>query len=71
MAVLTRRVLLIINPGSRRGARRQRDALSAFGRANISCDAVETERPGHAADVAARTSEKYIEAYQRLTGRSL
>ena len=59
MAVLTRRVLLIVNPGSRQGARRQRDALLAFARAAVSCDVVQTERPGHAAEVASARGREY------------
>jgi len=59
VAVLTERVLLIVNPGSRRGARRLRDAQSAFARRSVTCDVVMTERPGHAAEVAAARGRSY------------
>ena len=59
MAVLTQRVLLIINPGSRRGARRQRDAQSAFDERAVSYDVVITERPGHAAEIAGTRGRNY------------
>jgi YegS/Rv2252/BmrU family lipid kinase len=52
VAVLTKRVLLLVNPGSRRGARRQRDAQSAFDRRGVACEVMLTERPGHAAELA-------------------
>jgi diacylglycerol kinase (ATP) len=53
VALLSRRVLLIVNPGSRRGANRHAVALAAFERAGVECDALLTERPGHAAEIAA------------------
>ena len=59
VAVLTQRVLLIINPGSRRGARRQRDAQSAFDERAVSYDVVITERPGHAAEIAGTRGRNY------------
>jgi diacylglycerol kinase (ATP) len=59
VAVLTQRVLLIVNPGSRRGARRQTDAQSAFARRSITCDVVLTTRPGHAAEVARERGGDY------------
>ena len=52
MAVLRRRVLLIVNPGSRRGVRHQALAVSAFARRDVACDQVLTEHVGHAAEVA-------------------
>lgn len=59
MAVLRQRVLLIINPGSRRGARHQALAVQAFARHGASCDTVLTERPGHAGEVAAARAKDY------------
>lgn len=52
MAVLRRRVLLVVNPGSRRGVEKQALAASAFARRGVACDQVLTERVGHAAEVA-------------------
>ena len=45
------RVLLVVNPGSRRGRRRRPAAERAFRDAGVQCEIVETERPGHAADI--------------------
>lgn len=59
MAVLRRRVLLIVNPGSRRGARRQRRAQEALVRAGVTCETVLTSRPGHAAEVAAERARAF------------
>ena len=59
MEVLRKRVLLIINPGSRRGARHQALAAQAFARRGTSCDPVLTERPGHAGEVAAARGRDY------------
>jgi diacylglycerol kinase (ATP) len=59
VAVLTRRVLLIVNPGSRRGATQGARAVSVFNERGVTCDRVETERPGHAADVAREHARDY------------
>jgi diacylglycerol kinase (ATP) len=59
VAVLIRRVLLIINPGSRRGVRRQAQARSAFAHRGVACDIVLTERPGHAGEVAHQRGRDY------------
>ena len=59
VAVLRKRVLLIINPGSRRGMRRQAQAQSAFAHRGVTCDIVLTERPGHAAEVADERGRDY------------
>ena len=59
VAVLTKRVLLLVNPGSRRGARRQRDAQSAFDRRGVACDVMLTERPGHAAELAGQRASDF------------
>jgi diacylglycerol kinase (ATP) len=54
-----RRVLLIVNPASRRGKRQRGRALQAFERAGVECDHVLTERPGHAAELAADRAPSY------------
>ena len=53
------RVLLIVNPGSRRGARIHRQALKAFARAGVACDSMPTEAPLHAATIARTHAHKY------------
>jgi len=53
------RVLLIVNPGSRRGARIHRQALKAFADAGVGCDSMPTEAPGHAATIAKAHAHKY------------
>ena len=53
------RVLLIVNPGSRRGARIHRQALKAFADAGVACDSMPTEGPGHAATIAKTHAHKY------------
>jgi YegS/Rv2252/BmrU family lipid kinase len=53
------RVLLIVNPASRRGARVRERALRAFIDAGVDCDVMPTEAPGHAAVLAATHAHKY------------
>ncbi len=53
------RVLLIVNPASRRGARVQERALHAFADAGVDCDVMHTEAPGHAAILAKTHAHKY------------
>src|SRR5687768_14574520 len=53
------RVLLIVNPASRRGARIRRKALKAFSDAGVDCDMMLTEAPGHAAVLARTHAHKY------------
>jgi YegS/Rv2252/BmrU family lipid kinase len=53
------RVLLIVNPASRRGSRTRTKALKAFGDAGVDCDVVLTEAPGHAAVIAKTHAHKY------------
>jgi len=53
------RVLLIVNPASRRGARLRDKALKAFANAGVACDAMPTEAPGHAAVLAKTHAHKY------------
>ena len=59
MAVLRQRVLLIVNPGSRRGKRRQARAEAAFARRGVQCDVALTQRPGHAAEIAGQRGRSY------------
>lgn len=54
-----RHVLLIVNPASRRGTRMRARALDAFRRAGAACDVAVTERPGHAASIAAERAREY------------
>lgn len=56
---MRRRVLLIVNPGSRRGARIRGRARRAFDDAGAACDEVVTEHPGHAAIIAADRGPGY------------
>ncbi len=53
------RVLLIVNPASRRGARLRRKALKAFADAGVECELMETQAPGHAAIIAKAHAHKY------------
>src|SRR4051812_38342619 len=53
------RVLLIVNPASRRGARIRRKAIDAFADAAVGCDVMETRAPGHAAILARDHAGKY------------
>lgn len=53
------RVLLIMNPASRRGEDLHRKAMKAFADAKVGCDFVTTEAPGHAATMAKTHAHKY------------
>lgn len=53
------RVLLIVNPASRRGTRVRDRALRAFVDAGVECDVMPTEAPGHAATLARTHAHKY------------
>lgn len=53
------RVLLIVNPASRRGARVRDRALKAFEKAGVKCDLITTNAPGHAAEIAASKHASY------------
>ncbi|HUF28107.1 MAG TPA: diacylglycerol kinase family protein [Gemmatimonadaceae bacterium] len=53
------RVLLIANPGSRRGAPLLDSALSAFRSLGVRCDAMRTEGEGHAAALAREYASRY------------
>lgn len=53
------RVLLIVNPASRRGARIRRKAYKAFADAGVDCEVMLTEAPGHAGVLARNHAHKY------------
>lgn len=53
------RVLLIVNPASRRGARLMPPAVAALRRHGAACDVVPTERRGHARALAAQLGRGY------------
>jgi YegS/Rv2252/BmrU family lipid kinase len=53
------RVLMIVNPASRRAARISRKAQKAFAKAEVDCDVMLTEAPGHAATIARTHAHKY------------
>ena len=53
------RVLLIVNPASRRGARIRGRVNKAFADAGVECDVMPTEAPGHAATLARTHAHKY------------
>lgn len=53
------RVLLIVNPASRRGARVRKRALEAFAKAGVRCELMVTKAPGHAAELAAANHTFY------------
>jgi YegS/Rv2252/BmrU family lipid kinase len=53
------RVLLIVNPASRRAGRLRKRALKAFEKAGVECDVMPTEAPGHATTLAKTHAHKY------------
>ena len=53
------RVLLIVNPASRRGARVRDKAVRAFQKAGVSLDVMETEASGHGSQLAAAHGPNY------------
>jgi len=53
------RVLMIVNPASRRGHRIRRKALKAFEDAGVDCEVMQTEAPGHATTLAKNHAHKY------------
>src|SRR5689334_24708798 len=53
------RVLLIVNPASRRADRIRSKALKAFQDAGVDCDLMQTESPGHATTLAKNHAHKY------------
>src|SRR6266480_3907681 len=54
-----KRVLLIVNPASRRGDRIRRKTLKAFEEAGVECDLMPTQAPGHAGSLAKAHAHKY------------
>ena len=56
------RVLLIVNPAARRGARMRQRALTAFSDEGVLCDVMVTEAPGH----AARLADAHAHDYQAI-----
>ena len=59
VALLIRRALLIANPASRRGRPLSEIARRALAHRNVSTDVAYTERPGHAAEIAAARGAGY------------
>ncbi len=53
------RVLLIVNPASRRASRILQRAEKAFAKAGVACDVLPTEAPGHATTIARNQAHKY------------
>lgn len=53
------RVLLIVNPASRRASRIRQRAEQAFAKAGVECDVMPTEAPGHATTIARNQAHKY------------
>ena len=53
------RILLIVNPASRRGAKLLARALPAFDKAGATVEVMQTEAPGHGAQLAALHSQGY------------
>ncbi|HEX2722387.1 MAG TPA: diacylglycerol kinase family protein [Gemmatimonadaceae bacterium] len=54
-----RRVLVIVNPASRRGRRVAAEAERAFAEAGVETEVTLTEAPGHGAQLAARLASSY------------
>jgi diacylglycerol kinase (ATP) len=57
--ILSRRLLLIANPAARRAPRLLRRARAAFDAAKVGYEVLLTERPGHAAELAAMARGRY------------
>jgi YegS/Rv2252/BmrU family lipid kinase len=57
------RVLLVVNPAARRGARVREKALRAFRDAGVECDAFLTERPGQAREVVHERATSYAAVF--------
>ncbi|MEP6508909.1 MAG: diacylglycerol kinase family protein, partial [Gemmatimonadales bacterium] len=53
------RVLLIVNPASRRGGKIASKAAKAFRDAGVTLDVMTTKAPGHAAELAAKHGSEY------------
>lgn len=54
-----RRVLLVVNPGARRAARRAPVVQAALAARGVTCDVAPTERAGHAAEIARARAAAY------------
>jgi diacylglycerol kinase (ATP) len=63
----SRRVLLIVNPGARRAERAATQALQEFAAKGVSCDALFTNAPGHATELA-RTRGSTVDVVFTLGG---
>ncbi len=63
MELLSERVLLVTNPAARRAAALLPAVRRAFRDAGVECDLAPTERPGHAAELAAEHSGAYSAIY--------
>ncbi|HEU4586298.1 MAG TPA: diacylglycerol kinase family protein, partial [Gemmatimonadaceae bacterium] len=63
MELLSERVLLVTNPAARRAATLLPAVRRAFRDAGVECDLAPTERPGHAAELAAEHSGAYSAIY--------
>ncbi len=50
---------MIVNPAARRGDRIRAKALKAFADAGVECDVMQTDAPGHAANLARTHAHKY------------
>ncbi|MGH7622074.1 MAG: diacylglycerol/lipid kinase family protein [Gemmatimonadaceae bacterium] len=59
MAILIRRVVVIANPAARRGKRVARRAQAVLASRSVQADIIYTERPGHAAELAAHHAPHY------------
>ena len=59
MPLNIRRVLLIVNPASRTGARRLRKAEATFRDMGVHCDTRTTKSPGHGAELALELASGY------------
>ena len=53
------KVLLIVNPASRRGARVKEKAVRAFDKAGVAVDVMETQAPGHGSQLATAHGSAY------------
>jgi diacylglycerol kinase (ATP) len=59
VAVLIRRAIIIANPAARRGKELAERAQRRLASRSVECDLVYTERPGHAAELAAQHASGY------------
>lgn len=59
MAILIGRAIIIANPAARNGRQLAERGRRSLARRSIACDLVYTERPGHAAELAAEHADHY------------